>query len=283
MLKQLRPINLLLVLMTLCVVDAFLFQKMSEHIWLTKEHIARFFIYISTLSICAWGYLDNDIQDIDIDVINQKKQHIELENLIKYCRISLIINILLIITIFIFDIYIGTLESCILAILWYYNRYGKRQFLIGNLLVATLCSFVVLILFIYYIRLGIEFSNTAIFENYLIFSFILTLLREVVKDAEDIEGDRSNGAKTLPILFGKLPTKIYIVTLIFLVAFECLFFSISLKNESQSTVFQLFMFPSIFTMLYFLAKAKHKKDYTRMSLLCKIIMTFGIFFLFFIR
>jgi 4-hydroxybenzoate polyprenyltransferase len=284
MLRHFRPINLLIVVLTLYVVDLHLSSRLiGEETWSQYHVFLKCLIAISTLCITAWGYVDNDIQDIDIDKINKNSVEINIDKLKKYCINLLIINVLFILFFIKYDTIIAVFNVVVMLILWYYNRYGKRQFLIGNILVALLCGLVVLIFWAHYNSQNFNLTSSSIFENYLLFSVLITLLREVIKDAEDIEGDQACGAKTLPIVFGRLLTKIFIFMLILALIFICILFCISIKDPTQISVFQCITFIPIFVLIYFLAKAKHKKDYARMSLLCKIMMGLGLGFLYYLN
>ena len=114
---------------------------------------------------------------------------------------------------------------------------------------------------------------------YSIFAFILTLVREALKDMEDIEGDQKFDCKTLPIVWGLMPTKIYI-SIWLVVVIACL------------AIIQLYVIPfgwwySIFYCIVFiiapltfvLFKLKNSflsSDFRRISAYVKFAMLAGI-------
>ena len=53
------------------------------------------------------------------------------------------------------------------------------------------------------------------------FAFIMTTAREITKDIEDIEGDKSEGAKTFPILYGRKLSAIIAAVLIIIDCILC--------------------------------------------------------------
>src|SRR4029077_17521657 len=97
----------------------------------------------------------------------------------------------------------------------------KKRILIGNLMVAYLSAFVILLVVLYekhlyesanIIVVHAEYSIFVILFFYFAFAFLLSLAREISKDIEDIEGDRLYGCRTLPILIGVKRTKIILCT-----------------------------------------------------------------------
>ncbi len=122
------------------------------------------------------------------------------------------------------------------GLLWFYSTNYKRQFLVGNLSVSFLTGLVPLMVVLFEIPLlnreyGQEMLQHNASFNYIFawvggfsfFAFITTLIREVIKDAEDFEGDAAYGMKTVPIVLGILWTRIIVVVLISLTIFMLLY------------------------------------------------------------
>jgi 4-hydroxybenzoate polyprenyltransferase len=103
----------------------------------------------------------------------------------------------------------------------------------------------------------------------------MTLIREVIKDIEDLKGDNSFGCKTLPIVRGIRKTKIFIYIL--LIAFAGTV--VMLNQLYQALPFKyhtVFLFVPLLWLLFRLITADMKKDFTRLSIYCKVIMMLGI-------
>ena len=109
---------------------------------------------------------------------------------------------------------------------------------------------------------------------YAVFAFLISLIREIVKDLEDIEGDEKFGCKTLPIIIGSSATKkfIYAINIIFLL--------VVLIVTNDSAIF-LPYFLTLLVVLSFLCTriyfADKKNDFLKISRLAKLIMVLGIF------
>jgi 4-hydroxybenzoate polyprenyltransferase len=109
----------------------------------------------------------------------------------------------------------------------------------------------------------------------------MTLVREIVKDMEDLKGDNTFGCKTLPIIWGLRRTKmlIYVILFIFIV-------TVLLLNDKYSQLplhyFILFLFVPLVLLIGWLIRADTTRDFTWLSTFCKIILLLGIMSMVFI-
>ena len=118
--------------------------------------------------------------------------------------------------------------------------------------------------------------------GYSIFAFLLSMIREIIKDCEDIEGDQAFDCKTLPIVFGipkakKVAIFIAFLTLIFVLIIEAVQF-ISSDWPSLLYFFLLLTLPLLW-VIYKIRKAEKKKHFFIISQAIKIIMLFGILYI----
>jgi len=110
---------------------------------------------------------------------------------------------------------------------------------------------------------------------YALFSFFMTLVREIIKDMEDLKGDNTYGCKTIPILWGIRKTKNLLYVIIG-------FFGVAVLLINQLYVklpviyFLMLLFVPLAWLVAQLVKADTKKDYSWMSSFCKVIMLLGI-------
>lgn len=115
-------------------------------------------------------------------------------------------------------------------LLWFYSTNLKRRFLIGNLVIALLSGIVPMVVVLFEIPLIYKSFPILISNNSLdlsgiltvvqfiaLFAFVITLIREIIKDLEDYEGDIEYGCKTMPIVLGVAPTKIVLVIILGLI------------------------------------------------------------------
>jgi 4-hydroxybenzoate polyprenyltransferase len=184
-------------------------------------------LILSTTLIAASGYMINDYFDIRIDQIN-KPQEVVLGKLVSRKTVLIwhtIINLvaLLLVLQLALDTQLRFMLiqlTCIIALIIYSLSF-KRHLFIGNLLIGILTSLSILCIGIYdanFTVLGLEDANQKFFWLYIVFSFLITLIRELIKDAEDIRGDMSDGCRTFPIVYGINKTK-QLVYFLFLLLF----------------------------------------------------------------
>jgi 4-hydroxybenzoate polyprenyltransferase len=165
--------------------------------------------------------------------------------------------------------------------------------LIGNLVISLLTAWTVLILFFAYTEPHEAFmANAASIKFFRIaflyggFAFVISLIREAIKDMEDIEGDARYGCKTLPIISGIRTTKIY--TAVWLVILTALLIVLQLYVLQfgwwPAVLYSigLVILPLLYT-LFKLSKATKRHDFAYLSKLTKWIMFTGILSMIFFR
>jgi 4-hydroxybenzoate polyprenyltransferase len=175
----------------------------------------------------------------------------------------------------------------IAATLYFYATNLKQSLLIGNLIVALLLSFSVLIIGVFDLYpvtfdenrpvMGLLFG---ILLDYALFAFILNFIREIVKDLEDIEGDENQGMNTLPIAFGVNRTINFVFGLSFVPIICTLYYIKTYIFESGlfiSTFYSLvFILAPIIYFTIKIRSAKTKSDFNFLSTLLKWILLFGM-------
>ncbi|MFM7858972.1 MAG: geranylgeranylglycerol-phosphate geranylgeranyltransferase, partial [Flammeovirgaceae bacterium] len=164
---------------------------------------------------------------------------------------------------------VGAINFVCAFLLWLYSNNLKRQPLIGNVLVSLLTGLSVFVLVFLY-----EQFHALVFV-YALFAFFMTLIREVVKDMEDVKGDNTFGCKTLPIVWGIRRTKVLVYVLI--VIFLC---GVLLLDFYQLHIPLIYFVPMLFVPMAFLVArlvvADTKLQFYQLSQLCKLIMLLGI-------
>lgn len=262
-------------------------------------------LVFSTICIAAAGYIINDYFDTQADLINKPKRVLVGIKISR--RIAMILHAVLNIIGIGSGVYLAfyiDLPSLSLVfmiatgLLWFYSTNYKRQFLVGNLSVAFLTGLVPLMVVLFEIPLlnkeygEVMLRNNATF-NYIFawvgafsfFAFLTTLIREVIKDAEDFEGDRAYGMKTIPIVLGSLWTKVLLVTLIAGTAFmlialllKYIVFSVEPMDYISLIYFGLFLVLPLILLAIQVLSANSKKGFRRASGLIKLVMLAGILY-----
>ena len=90
---------------------------------------------------------------------------------------------------------LGGVATLVALLLWLYAARGKRMGWSGNLLIAVICA----LAFIYG---GLAAGNPVLAVFPAGFALLMHMAREIVKDVQDLSGDRAAGALTLPITSG---------------------------------------------------------------------------------
>jgi len=233
-----------------------------------------FFAVLSAFLIAAGGYVINDFFDYKIDLINKPKRILPSGQMKP--KTALIFAIFLLIA-GIFSSFFTTNYFCILIaivnslLLFCYAKIFKRKFLVGNLLVSWAAAST-------FLFGGISNNNLLNSLVITIFAFLYTFTRELIKDAEDIEGDTRLGATTLAVKFGIKKTVLVSLFPIFLViSFILLLF---LKQELSLQTFILLnligSLPLIFFII-FLWNNGTQKNLSRISTWMKIDMLVLLF------
>lgn len=177
----------------------------------------------ASVLIAASGYIINDYFDLNIDQVNKPGKNVINKDISR--RWAIMLHLLLsaagllctmLATRFDKWYLVGANFVCIL-LLWLYSTSLKRQLLSGNILISILTAWTVLILFFLQVPFSAAFNadetTTKFFRVAFLyggFAFIISLIREAVKDIEDMVGDERYGCTTMPIVVGIRATKIYI-------------------------------------------------------------------------
>ena len=262
-------------------------------------------LVFSTICIAAAGYIINDYFDTQADLINKPKRVVVGIKISR--RIAMILHAGLNIMGVGIGIYLSfyvKLPSLALVfviatgLLWFYSTNYKRQFLVGNLSVAFLTGLVPLMVVLFEIPLlnrtygQVMLRNDASFgyifawvSAFSFFAFFTTLIREIIKDAEDFEGDKAYGMKTVPIVLGSVWTKIllllFISGMIFMLVallLKYIIFSVEPIDYISLVYFSLCLVTPLILLALQVIKADGKKGYGRASRLIKVVMLAGILY-----
>jgi len=235
--------------------------------------IDHLLLFISVIITTASGYLINNYYDINSDKINNKN----IEDLSKtfYGNCYLLHLFTSLLVLFISDLSAGWLNLVIITHILVYLYSLKLQHwpIIGNLVVALLSSIVLLIPY-WLTGYFWELENFNLSENinqiFVIFCFLLTIKREIVKDMEDIQGDLKTGSYTLAIVAGQKFSKSILGVLVLIsIGFLIICVLESILNI-QNIFFFITMISLLVTFLYKTYQSFEKSDFKTLSNLLKI-------------
>jgi len=289
-LRLIRWKNLLMILYILILIKYFFFAALNIPTFLNNYQFALF--VISILSTSAAGYIINDIEDIKIDKINKPKRVI-IDSFLskdKAFNIYFGFNIIGLVLGFYLSYLIDHVNFAFIYVvssllLYQYAVSLKKSFIIGNIIISTLAALSIFTIALYDLLPIITDENKELilqaFEIiivYSLFAYIITLIREIVKDIEDIEGDRKFGVKSLAIELGNGIAKKTSSILAIFPLIAIFYYSVSFLSQQTYSIVYIMIFIEL-PLLYFIVKinfAQKKEDFKKMSLLLKIIMFTGI-------
>jgi 4-hydroxybenzoate polyprenyltransferase len=243
-----------------------------RHEW--KQIIAdpdMFFLSLSTVCIAAAGYIINDYFDIKIDIVNKPERVVVGRYLKRRWAMGAhqMLNVLGAFLGLLVNHWVFLINVFSITLLWFYSERFKRKPFIGNLIVSLLTGLSLLILTVYFP------ANRHLVLIYAVFSFFISLIREIVKDMEDIKGDEAHGCRTLPIIWGIRRTKHFLYVILSLFVVSLFLMAKVLDNHTLVLLFIFLLFP-IGWLVYKLAGSDARRDFKEISNLCKIIMLLGL-------
>ncbi len=317
-LRLVRMPNLLMVMFTMILVRYGLVQPLIAHLPGTIQGSHRVvpglelvmadwqfaLLVVSTMLITAAGYVINDYFDTRTDLINRPHRVIVGNEVPRRSAMALhiVLNVLGVgagvgLAWAIHFPFLGFIFFLVAGLLWFYSTTYKRQFLIGNLLVAFLTGLVPFMVVLFEVPLlnriysdimvqyHASWSPVLIWVGaFSVFAFLLTLAREIIKDMEDLEGDMSFGRSSLPVVLGMDITRVIVIVLIVLTLFLIVYVWLRFLGDTPTMVYisALLILPMIWLVIKMI-RARKPADYHAASLLTKWIMFAGVMFIVLVR
>lgn len=255
----------------------------------------------ASVAIAAAGYIINDYFDLNIDQIN-KPDRLIVEKFISRRWVifwHLVLSLGGILLSFYLDLsspsrLLGFANAGCVVLLFLYSVSFKKQLLSGNVVISLLTSWVILVVtwcettnLLGIIDRGTYTEKiTRITLLYAGFAFIISLIREVVKDMEDIEGDRRYGCRTMPIRWGINASKVFVaVWLVVLISALVIvqFYVMQFRWWWSAAYCIVFVIAPLMYISRKLFKARTPADYHSLSSLIKWVMLTGILSMIFFR
>ena len=251
-----------------------------------------FILVLASVCIAGAGYIINDYFDVNIDLVN-KSSKVIIDKFIKR-RWAIVLHAVLSFAGLVLSMYVGwRLQNILIPlfnflaifILLFYSSTFKKKLLIGNILISLLTAWVILVMTLAEYRFRLS-PHDIVWQRllklsfiYAGFAFIISLVREVVKDMEDREGDVKYGCTTMPIVWGipvsKVFAGVWIVVLTGLVmAMQIYVIQLGWWFSALYSIVTI-VIPLIW-VLRKLYEANTPKQFHQLSSVIKIIMLAGI-------
>jgi 4-hydroxybenzoate polyprenyltransferase len=300
--RLIRLPNLLIIILTQSLIRWWLMGPLLDAKGLSLQMSNSVFMVmmLATVFISAGGYVINDYFDRKIDTVNDPEDvivghSISLRHTMALHMVLTILGILLgfYAAYKVHYFYLGILFMLGAGILWFYSTIYKRQLLIGNLIVALLTAAVPLLVLFFelpmlYAALGSIIITEGFRLSYLAmwvgcfsgFAFLLTLAREIIKDAEDIKGDISYGRKTLPAVAGIGTSKAVVASIYAITALALILVYLFYLPDRYTLIYILaFLIAPLAIATILLLRARMAKAFHTVSILTKCIMLAGLLYI----
>lgn len=231
-----------------------------------------FVIVLSSALVIAGGYIINNFYDAEKDLINKPRKSM-LDRLVSQ-RFKLstyfVLNFLAVFAASYVSFRAVLFFSCYIFGIWFYSHKLKRIAFVGNFVSATLAIAPFFAVFVHY-----KNFETVIFVHAM-FLFLLILVREMIKDLENIAGDMAQNYKTVPVLYGSRFSKICISILILLTLLPSL---LLIKYFDVGHMYLYFIGCNVLLLLFLamLWKSKTKMHYVGLHNILKLIIIVGVF------
>lgn len=257
-----------------------------------------FLLCFSSVCIAAAGYIINDYFDINIDEVNKPAKMVigrtisRRWGLVWHLALSGIgLGIGAYLSIQLGNWLIGIGHFACIILLWVYSTTFKRRLLIGNVVISALTAWVLLVLLAAELpgwwtgELVNEIEKNAVARLsrigvlYTAFAFIISLVREVVKDLEDLEGDRKEGCRTMPIEWGIQASKVFAGVWLVVLMVSLLITQVYVLQFGwwlSAAYIIAFVVVPLFLIFKKLLSSSKTSDFAKLSKMLKWVMLLGI-------
>ena len=294
-LKLIRIQNLIILLLAQVLFYYFSYENFGD--------IKLYLLLSITFLITAAGYIINDIFDVESDKINKEEviivNKIPARQAIFWYYSFNVIAVLL--SCYLFSLYNYFPDECdkliilsnssfnshlilfiillssIFILRWYSKTY-KHKFILGNFIIATLTA-----LSVFNVLLINCLNSSFLFFLYnqilfILFAFLLTFVREIIKDLEDLEGDKIVNSKNIASSLSLNKTKFIVIFILFITLFLYISWTLLWHDYKILTIYNILINLLIVYSIYKVIVSKNKKDFRFTSALLKVIMILGILF-----
>jgi 4-hydroxybenzoate polyprenyltransferase len=293
-LKMVRLPNLFFMALTQVLFQFCLYYTLYKDAIPANDLIHFVLLVFASLFIAAAGYIINDYFDINIDQVN-KPDKMVVDKVIHrrwaiawhliFSTTGIVLTVLAVP--FLQKWYLILANILCVALLWFYSTNFKKSLLTGNIVISLLTAWTILIIFFskFDVSDAIGAGHTSNFKFfrfailYAGFAFIISLIREAIKDMEDLPGDSKYNCRTMPVVWGVNATKVYVaVWLIVLIAVLLILQVYVLQFKWWLIIaysVPAIIFPLILILIR-LRKSVTTEDFHRLSTLTKLVMFTGI-------
>lgn len=293
-LRLVRYKNLLIIIATMLVIR---YALIATYMPLQLSLTGFFLLVLATVCIAAAGYIINDYFDVNADMMNRPDSVIIGKTIPRRNAMILhwALNIIGCVAGGLVSFGVGRpnytfIFLFIAGILWFYSTTFSKEPILGNIVVAFMVASVPFIEVFYETipllampidairNMNVNLEEILVWSvGYTVFAFLLTFQRELVKDIEDVEGDRTYGRNTLPIAFGYSVARYVTIGVSFVVILCLIYSEICKLHDFYSLLFiNIGLIVPLLMALVIFIKAQSVKEYHTVSLILKLVMLMGL-------
>ena len=254
-------------------------------------------LVLATVFTAAGGYAINDYFDRKMDQVNKPRSLI-VGKLI-YPRHAMAYHLIFTISGIILGtwvayrtelFFLSVIFIMVSGLLWFYSTTYKKELLLGNIIVALLTGMVPFLVLVYELPLLARAYGSDVsplvrslliwISGFSLFAFLLNLIREIVKDAEDFEGDQAFGKNTVPVVWGmKAMRQITVALIVITTALLAATWKFLIPGTVTLIYFLLLLVFPLAAVMILVVKGDDSKTFHSASTLLKLIMTAGLIFM----
>jgi len=275
---------------TQLIIIYFLLEPSESVLALNGWQIAL--LVTATGLITAGGNVINDIYDVHIDRVNKPQKVIVGQKITERIAFNLYISLTAIAVLAGFILansldkpFLSILFILVAYLLYLYASQLKAMLLVGNIIISLLVGMVVLTTGIFELYPEINELNKPVqgfffrlLLDYALFAFMINLLRECVKDCEDVDGDHAGGRKTLAVMLGRSRAA-KLIGFLGLIPLALIGWYVYENLYQNAAGYYYFLFAVLMPLLFVVVRlfsTEGKKSFTRLSLILKLILLTGL-------
>ena len=228
-------------------------------------------VIVSSLTIAS-GYIINNFYDSEKDLINRPNKS-QLDRLVSQktkLKVYFTVNFIVFLLSFFVSFRAVLFFSTYIFLIWFYSHKLKKMAIVGNMTAAFLAVLPFFAILLYYKNIYPQIFAHA---NFL---FLLLIIREIIKDLENIKGDIANDYQTIPVMFGESTAK-KIITLLTVLTIIPIYFLVEIFEVGYMDIY---FYMSLIILIFFLQKlwkSNSKPDYLKLHNMLKFLVVSGVF------
>lgn len=270
LLSVVRGYNIAIIVLAQYLAAIFIFapdKSLSEVIF----NLDLYFIVLSSICVIASGYIINNFYDSKKDRINKPIKS-KIDSIVSQkikLQIYFLLNFIAVMFGFLVSWRAALFFAVYIFLIWLYSHKLKKYPLAGLFSAAILSILPFFAVFIYYKNFSeIVFAHAS-------FLFFVLMIRELLKDLENIKGDLVQNYKTIPVTYGEHFTKI-LITLLVLLTLNPVYFLWGYPEIGMMKYYFYFVGIIFVFFLIFLWKANSKRDYVILHNVIKLVIVIGV-------